>query len=145
MISYERHRVFFSGFIWFHHALLVQKNVENKIAHGITEEKKRMQKCMANSMSVHMAIFFFSSVVTVSALYSKQTSPSQTQEANHKCTATVKGPPQMRKKPFDFQCTVFLKEIHRRETFAHTWQKHMRETHQEEYAGHKTRALFQKY
>jgi hypothetical protein len=85
-------------------------------------------QCMANSMSVRVAIFFLLSVV--SALYSKQTSPPQILEANHKCTVPVKGPPHMRK-TFG---TVFLKEIHRKETFAHTWQKHTRETHQEEYA-----------
>ena len=72
-------------------------------------------------------IFFLLSVV--SALYSKQTSPPQILEANHKCTVPVKVPPHMRKNLW--HC---ISEIHRKETFAHTRQKHTRETHQEVYA-----------
>ena len=57
-----------------------------------------------------MAILFCCLSV-VSALYSKQTSPPQILEANHKCTVLVKGSTAgAKKKSFDFQCNAFLKE-----------------------------------
>ena len=78
-------------------------------------------------MGVHMAIFLLS---VVSALYSKQTSPPQILEANHKYTVPVKGPPQMRKNLW--HC------ISERNPLQRNFRSHMAEAHardyQEEYA-----------
>jgi hypothetical protein len=75
-----------------------------------------------------MSFFFFECCKCTVLETNESTADTRGQSQVH---CTRQGSTAYAKKTFG---TVFLKEIHRKETFAHTWQKHTRETHQEEYA-----------